>query len=168
MTLELFSVHDNWLVHRKHRPIYVIRVFSVYLETPMTWTYVFKCTAMGCVALPEFPAKALYVSYDASFVFETGIPAERSVSEHPEACVLVSAFHFKRSKNVAKLSGSQFQYKTWNSTWSIFYFQKWSVSYWISNVYLTFILNKCLSFVLKQSYTSFSFSTSIHAFDNIY
>jgi len=51
---------------------------------------------MRGVALPESPIEALDIADHASDVRETRMPAERSVSEHPEIVidVIVCILHF--------------------------------------------------------------------------
>lgn len=58
-------------------------------------TYLFYRTTVSRIPLPKSSIKPLNVSHGTSFVFKTWMPAQRSISEHPQKIlIIVPSFHF--------------------------------------------------------------------------
>lgn len=58
-------------------------------------TYLFYRTTVSRIPLPESSIEPPYVPHSTSFVFKTWMPAQRSISEHPQKIlIVVPSFHF--------------------------------------------------------------------------
>lgn len=96
-------------VHILHEPTIVVECeFSNYYDAgtklekvflnSISDTYILISAAVRGIPLPKSPNESFHVSHDASLIFESWMPTERSVTEYPYTAIsIIFIFHFQLS-----------------------------------------------------------------------